>query len=77
MGAYLSSFSFGAFPNRLDQQLMVEIASLLLMAVKTDAPMQNKRGVEKQSLTEQQKCVTISSISVMLYQPPPFPPIVL
>lgn len=38
----MSSFSFGAFPNRLDQQLMVEIASLLLMAVKTDAPMQNK-----------------------------------
>lgn len=76
MGAYLSSFSFGAFPNRLDQQLMVEIASLLLMAVKTDAPMQNKRGVEKQSLTEQQKCVKISSISVMLYQTPPFPPIV-
>lgn len=44
VGAYLSSFSFGAFPNRLDQQLMVEIASLLLMAAETDAPMQNKRG---------------------------------
>lgn len=44
VGAYLSSFSFGAFPNRLDQQLMVEIASLLLMAAETDAPMQNKGG---------------------------------
>ena len=48
VGAYLSSFSFGAFPNRLDQQLMVEIASVLLMAVETDAAMQktkkNKKG---------------------------------
>lgn len=44
VGAYLSSFSFGAFLNRLDQQLMVEIASLLLMAAETDAPMQNKGG---------------------------------
>lgn len=35
-------FPLAHFPNRLDQQLMVEIASLLLMAVKTDAPMQNK-----------------------------------
>lgn len=43
VGAYLSSFSFGAFPNRLDQQLMVEIASLLLMAVETDAAMQKKK----------------------------------
>ena len=47
VGAYLSSFSFGAFPNRLDQQLMVEIASLLLMAVETDAAMQKKKKKEK------------------------------
>lgn len=43
VGAYLSSFSFGAFPNRLDQQLMVEIASLLLMAVETDAAVGEKK----------------------------------
>lgn len=54
----MSSFSFGAFPNRLDQQLMVEIASLLLMAVETDAAM--KRG-KKDGLIEQQKCVKIGS----------------
>lgn len=54
VGAYLSSFSFGAFPNCLDQQLMVEIASLLLMAVETDAAMQkqNKKGG---GVIEQQK----------------------
>lgn len=61
VGAYLSSFSFGDFPNRLDQQLMVEIASLLLMAVETDAAMQNKKQKKvkknsgKRSLIEQQK----------------------
>lgn len=56
VGAYLSSFSFGAFPNRLDQQLMVEIASLLLMAVETDAAMQKKvKNSGKRSLIEQQK----------------------
>lgn len=65
VGAYLSSFSFGAFPNRLDQQLMVGIASLLLMAVETDAAMQKKNskkeGERKDSLIELQKCVKIGS----------------
>jgi len=40
-------FPFGAFPNRLDQQLMVEIASPLLMAVEADAAV-----IQKKSLTE-------------------------
>ena len=61
----MSSFSFGAFPNRLDQQLMVEIASLLLMAVETDAAMRKKRKRKKEkkkdSLIEQQQCVKIGS----------------
>lgn len=65
VGAYLSSFSFGAFPNRLDQQLMVEIASLLLMAVETDAAMQKKKKKRKVGgwvwggLIEQQKLAKI------------------
>lgn len=55
VGAYLSSFSFGAFPNRLDQQLMVEIASLLLMAVQTDAAVEEKKLKNKREFSEQQK----------------------
>lgn len=54
----MSSFSFGAFPNRLDQQLMVEIASLLLLAVETDAEKEKKK-IGKRSLIEQQKLVQI------------------
>ncbi len=71
----MSSFSFGAFPNRLDQQLMVEIASLLLMAVETDAAMQNKEKQEKKrkrSLAEQQKCVQLYSHGVEVIPTCPF-----
>lgn len=47
VGAYLSSFSFGAFPNCLDQQLMVEITSLLLIAAETDAKKGQKKNDKK------------------------------
>ena len=49
VAAYLSFFSFGAFPNCLDQQLMVEIASLLLMAAEADVAMaKNYRKKEEE-----------------------------
>lgn len=51
----MSSFSFGAFPNCLDQQLMVEIASLLLMAVETDAAMQKKKKKRKEKKEKERK----------------------
>lgn len=73
----MSSFSFGAFPNRLDQQLMVEIASLLLMAMETDAPMQNKGGAgggltEQQQLRSLQLVHTPSNLFLLDYLEIPF-----